>query len=525
MQNFPPSGEKDRTTLKSIVETLFRQKKVFVMGFFGALALAMLLIFGPHRKFASEMSLLVQNSRGTEVVTAGPTNGMPVVTDVTDEQMNSQADILTSKDVLDEVIDPGWNKISPQSRSPQQLATHDASVDYLLKHLDVTPTKKSHIVEVKLKARDPRLATAQMSRLLAVFLDKQRDLQRPAGTANFFAEEADKYKKEWQDAQAKLSAYEQNKNITSPHDQETSLQLQLADASTQKRAADAEIAELKKRVQADTIAVNSIPSRQDTLQRKVPDEAYLDQLNTLLVQLTNQRTELLTKYNADDRLVKQLDDQIATTKASLANGQTNSFGEASTNVNPTWQAADESLNEKKAQLAATEGRQTALVAAIAQLQGEMNGTVGNEVGFSALQQETADAQSNYQLYTQKRDAARISDAMDAHSLLNVAVVEAPTYSPDPVFPKPFLDTVLAIFSSLFIAAFAVYLAESGRQTFATPRELELGGGYPVLATIPMVPAFAMEGSPSLPPSARVSILTAVSSRTAHLARTSSLRLW
>ena len=74
------------------------------------------------------MSLLVQNSRGTEIVTAGPTNGMPVVTDVTDEQMNSQADILTSKDVLDEVIDPGWNKVSPQSRSADQLATHDASV-------------------------------------------------------------------------------------------------------------------------------------------------------------------------------------------------------------------------------------------------------------------------------------------------------------------------------------------------------------------------------------------------------------
>ena len=525
MQNFPPSGEKDRTTLKSMVETLFRQKKVFFLGFAGTLALAMLLIFGPHRKFASEMTLLVQNARGTEVVTAGPTSGMPVVTDVTDEQMNSQADILTSKDVLDEVVDPGWSKIPAQSRSPEQLATHDASVDYLFKHLDVTPTKKSHIVEVKLKARDPRVATSEMTRLLSVFLAKQRDLQRPAGTADFFTEEAAKYKTEWQNAQAKLSAFEQAKNITNPHDLETSLQLQLADANTQKRAADAEIAELEKRVQADTLAVSSIPSRQDTLQRKVPDEAYIDQLNTLLVQLVNQRTELLTKYNADDRLVKQVDDQIATTKASLSTAQNNSFGEASTNVNPTWQAADQSLNEKKAQLAATKGRQAALVTAIAQLQSQMNGTAGSEVDFSTLQQEAADAQSNYQLYTQKRDAARISDAMDAHSLLNVAVVEAPTYSPDPVFPKPFLDTVLAIFSSLFIAAFAVYLAESGRQTFATPRELELSSGYPVLATIPMVPAFANGGTPSLPPSARVSILTAVSSRTAHLARTSSLRVW
>ena len=187
-------------------------------------------------------------------------------------------------------------------------------------------------------------------------------------------------------------------------------------------------------------------------------------------------------------------------------------------MNPTWQTADQSLNEKRAQLAAAEGRQAALVASISDIQGELSGTEGSEASLERLQTEAAEAQSNYQLYTQKRDSSRIADAMDAHSLLNVAVVEAPTYSPDPVFPKPFLDTVLAIFSSLFIAAFAVYLAESGRQTFATPRELELSSGYPVLATIPMTPVFAGDGSPSLPPSARVSILTAVSSRTAHLAR-------
>jgi uncharacterized protein involved in exopolysaccharide biosynthesis len=525
MQNFPASGEKDRTTLKSVVETAFRQKKTFLFAFLGAFALAMLLIFGPHKKFASEMTLLVQNARGTEVVTAGPTSTMPVITDVTDEQMNSQADILTSKDVLDEVVDPGWNQVSAQGRPAAELAKHDASVDYLRKHLDVTPTKKSHILEVKLKAQDPRLATSQMSRLLTVFLAKQRDLQRPAGTANFFAEEAAKYKQQWEDAQAKLSAYEQNKNIVSPHDQEASLQLQLADANTQLRNADVQVAELQKRVQADERAVASIPARQDTLQRKVPDEPYIDQLNNLLVQLTNQRTELLTKYNANDRLVQQVDQQIASTKASLQAAQSNSFGEASTNVNPTWQAADESLNEKRAELTATQGRRAALVASIAKLQSEMNGTVGNEVNFSSLQQEAADAQANYQLYTQKRDAAQIADAMDAHSLLNVAVVEAPTYSPDPVFPKPFLDTVLAVFSSLFIAAFAVFLAESGRQTFSTPRELELGSGFPVLATIPMVPALSGNASPALPPSARVSILTAVSSKTARLAKTSMLRLW
>ncbi len=525
MQSFPASGEKDRTSLKSVVEILFRQKKMFFLAFIGAMALAMLLIFGPHRKFASEMSLLVQNARGTEVVSAEKTTGVPLISDVSDEQMNSEADVLTSKDVLDEVIDPGWNKVAAEKRPVLELARHDASVDYLRKHLDVTPTKKSHILVVKLKTQNALLATSQMNKLLTVFLAKQQDLQRPAGAAKFFAEAAEKYRIQWQDAQAKLSAYEQAKNISSPQQQEISLQLQLADANTQLRNADAEIAEVRDRVAADTIAVSRIPSRQDTLQRKVPDEAYIDQLNNLLVTLNNQRTELMTKYTAGDRLVKQVDDQIATTKASLASAQNNSFGESASNVNPTWQAADESLNEKKAQLAAVLGRRAAVAASVAGLQAQMNNTAGSEVNFGALQQEASNAQANYQTYMQKRDAAQMADAMDAHSLLNVAVVEAPTYSPDAVFPKPVLDSILAIFSSLFIAAFAVFLTESGRQTFATPRELELGSGYPVLATIPMNPALNAEASPSLPPSARVSILTAVSAKNAGAGKASMLRLW
>jgi len=530
MQSFPVAGEKSRTSLKSIVETLFRQKRVFGLAFAGALALAMLLIFGPHKKYGSDMSLLVQNARGTDLVTAGPTNGMPIIRDVSDEQMNSEAAILTSKDVLDDVVDPGWTKVSPYDRTPAQLATHDASVYYLLKHLDVTPIKKSHIIQVTLKARDPRQATGEMTRLLDVFMAKQRDLQRPAGASSFFADEAKRYEKQWEDAKAKLTAYEQARQLTNPHDQETLLDTQLTDANTQLRAVDAQIAELTKRVQADEKAVNSIPQRQDTVQRKVPDEGYIDNLNNTLVQLTNEKTELLTKYQPTDRLVKQVDEQIASIKQSLAESQTNNFQEASTNINPTWQAADESLSEKRAELQAAQGRRASLALQASQLERQLSATEGSELGYASLQHAVTDAENNYQLYTQKRDASEIADAMDAHALLNVSVVQSPTYSLDPVFPKPLLDSCLAVFSALFIAVFAVFLAESGRQTFATPRELELASGYPVLATVPLNPLAAAGGDPAiLSPSARVSILTAVGSRAASAARSaarsSMLRLW
>jgi hypothetical protein len=130
-------------------------------------------------------------------------------------------------------------------------------------------------------------------------------------------------------------------------------------------------------------------------------------------------------------------------------------------------------------------RRAGLAASIASLQDQLNKAEGAETTFKALQHDVSDAESNYQLYAQKRDAAQIADAMDTHDLLNVAVVQYPTYSPTPVHPKPLRDTVLAVLSSIFIGAFMAFLSENGRRSFSTPYELEQVSKFPVLATIPL----------------------------------------
>jgi len=102
----------------------------------------------------------------------------------------------------------------------------------------------------------------------------------------------------------------------------------------------------------------------------------------------------------------------------------------------------------------------------------------------------------------------------------VAVVEYPTYSPTPVHPKPLRDTVLAVFSSIFIGAFMVYLSENGRRNFSTPYELEQVSKFPVLATIPLgetaPPAILDSGGRT----GRVAVFTTPGMRPAQLNRLS-----
>jgi uncharacterized protein involved in exopolysaccharide biosynthesis len=528
VSSVPPSplgGSAPSTSLKTIVEALFRQRAVFLWAVVCTMGLVLLWMYGTPRKYGSEMSLLVQNARGNDVITAERTAGIPIVNDVTPEQLNSEVEVLRSDDVLNEVVDPGWNKIPASQRSADELNRHEAAVAYLAKHLEITPTKKSHIIDVQLTAHDPQRATDLMSRLLAAFLAKQRTLNRPAGTTNFFANQARHYKAQWETAQSKLNSFQESHGMVSPHDREAVLQQEMADMDAQMRAADVQVSEVQQKIQGDVGELKATPARQRTLLRKVPDAGYIDQLNALLVQLKNQRTELLTKYVPGDRLVKQVDEQIASTTQALNKAQSGTFDEASTNVNPTWQAADEDLSQKRAELKAVQARRSGLLGQLAILRNQLDATEADEVQFKQLQHDATEAEQNYQLNSQKRDEAQISDAMDAQQFLNVGVVERPTYSLTPVHPRPLLDSILGIISALFVGAFAVFLAESSRQTFATAYELEQGSQFPVLATVPLGPALPAGAPGALPPSARVSILTAVGRRKPLLRRANFLRQW
>lgn len=512
------SASRSNTSLVSIVETAFRQKQVFFWSALATFSLAMLFIFGTHKKYGSEMVLLIQNARGNQSITAEPTAAVPPPTEVTEEQLNSQAQVLQSQDVLDEVVDPGWHNVPVENRTEAQLAEHLNATAFLAKHLEIAPTKKSHLITVDLREHDPKSATDTLNRLLSIFLSKQRDLTRPRGASKFFAEEAEKYKIQWAAAQQKLSEYQQQHALTSPGDRETWLQQQLADAQMNLRNTDVQAAEMEQRIQSDKEELGRVPVRQNTIQRTLPDSGYMDQMSTLLVQLQNQRTELLMKYKPGDRLVKQVEDQIASTQRALDEARSNHFGEVTTDVNPTWQAADQSYNTNRAAIKGVKARRAGLAASIASLQNELNNAEGDETTFKSLQHDVTDAESNYQLYVQKRDAAQIADAMDTHELLNVAVVQYPTYSPTPVHPKPLIDTILAVLSSLFIGAFAVFLAENGRRTFSTPYELEHVSRFPVLATVPLG-----ESAPTaiLDPggrSGRVAVLTTPGMRSTQLGK-------
>ncbi len=479
-------GSTSEPTVHSFLESIIRHRVRFLTIFGLILSLTVLWVFFSPKKYESDMSLIVQNARKPDILSAEANTGtQPLLPQVTEEQVYSQVEVLGSADVLDEVADPGWRSVPLTEHSEQAQLAHEQKVLRIRKHMEIAPVRKSNVIDVSYRANDPREATATLQRAMAVFLAREKIVAQPAGAAQFFASEAKRYQSEWANAQQELAKFQQAHHIVSIDASETQLQKDIADALVLERAADAEIVEVANRLKAESAQSKATPTRQKTQERVVPAAGSVDQVNTLLAQLTLRRAQLLTEYLPTDRIVQQVDSQIEQAKSELANSKTIQSMEVSTDVNPSWQLQDQAIMQDRAHLQAATGRRDEIAKQVDELQKQLKSTESDTLTYASLQQKVSQLDANYRLYLQKRDASQISEAMNEQGLINIAVAQSPTFSLTQVRPRPLIDSILGVLTAFLMGCFAVYLAEAGRQSISSPAEFEAVSQYPLLATVNM----------------------------------------
>ena len=517
----PASSE---LSLFVMVEVFFRHLKLFLFVSAIVFALALAWIFATPRKYESRASILVQNARGNVQITSGNSDGPMESRDVTEEQLNSDVVVLTSKDLLDEVITPGWNSKPRTAYSNAEFQNHEKAVGSLTRRLETVVSRKSNVILATMTAPSPEQAQEQLQRLLDAFLARQRQISRPPGAARFFAEQAERYKNELAKAQMALAQFQNQQKLVNINERETTLSSGLTTTETVRRDADVQIRDLEKRIEADNALLATLPRRQTTQEHTTPLNGALDQLTTQLVSLMHQRTELLNKYPPTDRAVRQIELQIVETETGIKEASSPRAKDAATDINPTWQQLQTDLAMMRSQLSGLKARRDVLSNQIANAQSALNSTEALSPQFSTLQHKVDELDTNYQAYLHKRDEAEIADSMDRQDLTNFAVVQAPTFSMAPVHPKPLRDGFFGLITAFLIGGIAVFLMESVRDTVGAAGELERWTRYPVLASVawtelPELPTVSGVSLPSL--SARGQTDTEGGAKTQRLAYLSS----
>jgi len=488
--------EQAQVSVRDVVGVLFRHKLLICLTFLTVVLGTVVFTFLTPNEYESRMKILVKNTRSDVPITPERTNGATgnsFENDVSENQINSEIELLTSEDLLKQVVSESglYSRGSSISatlglkQAPQSQAAQIEEASRLLaKDLVITPVKKANIIEVKYTSRSPEKAAAVLRNLQALYLEKHLKLHRPPGTYEFFKTQADQSEEKLQDAEKQLSAFQQSMNVVSLTQQKDQTVQKLTEAKSKLLETETFLREVNDRIGKVQQQLQTLQPRIVTQSRALPNQYSAERLNTLIVELQNRRTQLLTKFKPDDRLVREVDQQIKTTRAALEKASKETATEQSTDLNPLRQTLEAELARGRVDQAGAQGRHEMLAGQVQQYEAQLSRLEGITAEYEDLNRKVKESGENYQLYKKKEEEARITDELDQNKITNVSVAEAPIQPQLPVKPNRPLNLILGLFLGVLLSMGSVVIAEFMRDTVLTPRELEVLTGRRVLASLP-----------------------------------------
>ena len=408
-------------------------------------------------KYESVAKFLVRNARLDLVVDPNDKNQGAYRESIPEEVINSEIELIRSRDILDRVVQKAQLESAEPDANPR--VAREAAIGRLARNLNVGVIRKTNLIRVVYRARDPEQAAAVLRRLSDEYLSIHLAMHSTPGTYAFFQQQTDHLKVELEKAEKDLAALAGDQNLIAPADQRKEA---LESGTTIERdlvAVEAEIREQATRELAAARALRGTDPRVTTTKRRLPNQGSVQSAHTMIAELQNKRTELLTKFNADDRLVKEVDEQIANTQAALTNATVIVATEEATDINPTWQKLQMQRADAALQLAGLRSRAERLRTQMGAYRVRAVSLAEATPGYETLARRVSDARDQYMTYARKAEEARLADALDQQKISNVVLAEAPV--PALVSTRPPLMLVLIVggIAGLFLGLIAAVLMD------------------------------------------------------------------
>jgi uncharacterized protein involved in exopolysaccharide biosynthesis len=466
----------------------FRQRRLIINTFLGIFAIAVVIAFLLPKKYEAQMKILVRHERAESVVS--PEREAPVQwrTEVSEEELQSEAELIKSRDLLTNVVvacdlqnfgtGSLWNR---QGDNGDQKVSR--AVLNLEKDLTVQPIKLTNLISVSYKARDPQLAAKVLNSLAGLYLEKHLAMHRAPGQFEFFHQQADEYRKALANAEEKLTNFSRDQGVVNPALEKEMSVRKLTEFEAEAKGARATVAESRQRIATLEAQLATLPNRETTLVRTSDNPLLMQNMKSRLLELELKRTELLTKFEPTYRPVQEVEEQIAQTKAAITAAEKAPLRDETTDRDPTYEALRSELAKAKTELAATEARAAATFSLIRSYRSESEQLDRKELLQQDMLRAAKADEENYMLYLRKAEEARISDALDRQRFSNVVVAE-PATVPFTAQGRWLLVVVLGGFLASLVSVILAFIADRWDPSFRTPEEVESFLGSPVVAAFP-----------------------------------------
>ena len=481
----PPKDRSLAPTVRDVVAIGFRHRKLLTISFIAVL-LAVVLPAVLMPKYEAEMKILVRHERMDPIITADQQQPNVQQQPVSEEELNSEVELLRSDDLLKKVVvacglDQKINSMFSRDSQDMKIAK---AVRGLKGQLKIDAMRKTDLIHVSYASRDPEMASKVLGTLASAYLEKHVSVHRPAGQFEFFKQQADQYAKSLAETEAELARFPQQSSgvVSAQAERDSTLQTMAQFESTLSTTQSA-IRETKNRIAKLEAQIASSPSRITTSVRTAQNPTLMQQLKSTLLQLQLKRTALLDKYTPEYRGVKEVDREIADTKAALQNEETKPMQDVTTDQDPAHLWMREELAKAQADLKTMEARESATQNIVAQYRGRAEKLNTQQLSQGDLLRAAKINEDNYLLYRKKAEEARITDALDQRRIMNVSLAEDPSMPLLPTHSAWFYLLIGGVLAAT-VSAGLVFVRDYFDTSFRTPDDVRLFLDTPVLAALP-----------------------------------------
>jgi uncharacterized protein involved in exopolysaccharide biosynthesis len=474
-------------TARDVVAVVFRQRRLATSSFL--VILASILLYGFVAPcYRAEMKLLLRRGRLDPLVSASAEQPPLESQEVTEEELNSQADLLRDKELLHRVAEesgliagkPSWlRRLTGESSE----ARAERAVRRLSRRLSIEPVRKTAVITVSYESSDPARSARVLRCLAAAYLEQHLRLRRPSGELEFFAQQVQESRQALEAAEVHLMDFTREEGVVSAA-QERDLALQkMGEVEAESRLTQVDIAGTAQRIRTLRLKLPSLPERIATVIRNSDNPQLMEKMKSTVLQLELKRTELLTRFQPTYRLVKEVEQQIAEAKEAIAQEELAPLRDQTNDLDPNHAWAKGELVREEVELSGLEARSRAANRVLASYRDQTQKLGERAIRQAELLSDLKMAEDQYLLYVNKREQARIGDALDQNRILNVALAEPPMVPALPARSEASLGLLGLVLAGTVSTGLA-FAADRLDPAFRTPDEVAGYLGVPVLASLP-----------------------------------------
>jgi uncharacterized protein involved in exopolysaccharide biosynthesis len=474
-------------TLRDIAAVLFRQKQVLLITVVTTfLAVFLYGIFCPP--YQSHMKILLRHSRQDPEIGAVPSEPEFVRQAVTEEEVNSEAELLQDDDLVRTVTERTgllsegrswfWHLLGDSPERQLERATRR-----IRKRLTVEPAHKAALISVSYDSSDGQQSAKLLNALASAYLERHELVNRPSGTGDFFEQQVDRSRRALEAAELQLMNFNRDEDVVAAAQQRDFELRKLSEVEEDQGQTEVAMAQTLQRTKNLREKLNSLPERTLTQIRNSDNPELLEKLKSRLLELELKRTELLIQYEPSYRLVQQVDDQIAEAKQTIASEAQIPLRDQTSDLDPNHEWAKSELIKAEVEGSALDAHFRADIALLGRYRARAQQFERRSVQQDHLLSNLKEAEEKYLLYVNKREEARIGDELDRGGILNATLAEAPTV---PALPKisPVGFGALGLVLAAVIGIGTAFGADYFSPVFRSPVEIKLYLHTPVLAWLP-----------------------------------------